>query len=439
MKKFTALTILFTIVFCTVTTYAQENFADTLNADIVLSSSQQSAVLKDGKTHSKLTLPENTTISISSQMDIYGVYLIWDKPPLPFTLKGENNSYSGAENGFLHEYIPISEAEKSLQISLPSGGVLTDIYFFGKGETPSWVQKWKPPYEKADMLLFSTHADDEHIFFGGTMPYYAGEKKFDVQVCYLTNHWGEPYRNHELLNGLWTVGITAYPIISPYPDYYSQSLEHAKGLYGEEEIIKYQTELIRRFKPYVIIGHDLNGEYGHGVHMLNAYSVTKAIEAAPNKDIYPETALKYGVWEPLKTYLHLYPQDNISLEWDTPLSRFDGKTAFEMAVEGFACHKSQQKWFSVGKNGVYDCRSFGLYKSLVGKDVSKDDFFENIDIESLKNPPPAPTPIPAESADSKQEGTNGTYITKNILTIAVPTILIAVLLSVAVIIYKRKR
>ena len=37
-------------------------------------------------------------------------------------------------------------------------------------------------YEDADMLLLPTHADDEHLWFGGTMPYYAGELGYKVQV-----------------------------------------------------------------------------------------------------------------------------------------------------------------------------------------------------------------------------------------------------------------
>ena len=101
------------------------------------------------------------------------------------------------------------------------------------------------------------------------MPTYAGERGYKVQVAYLTNHWAEPYRPHELLNGLWTVGIRAYPVIGEFIDYYSDNLEHAKGLYDRDRVIEHQVEMIRRFRPEVIIGHDIDGEYGHGVHMLN--------------------------------------------------------------------------------------------------------------------------------------------------------------------------
>ena len=88
----------------------------------------------------------------------------------------------------------------------------------GAGETPSWVQQWNPPLEKADMLLASTHADDELLWFGGAMPVYAGQFGKKVQVSYLIRHgYG---RTHELLDGLWTVGITNYPILSDFGDKY---------------------------------------------------------------------------------------------------------------------------------------------------------------------------------------------------------------------------
>ena len=68
------------------------------------------------------------------------------------------------------------------------------------------------------------------------------------------------------------------------------------------------------------------------------------------------------------------------MNWDKPLSHFGGRTAFEMAEAGFACHVSQQEYFKVGRRGVFDCAAFGLYYTGVGPDTKLDDpdFFENI-------------------------------------------------------------
>ncbi|MEG0895724.1 MAG: hypothetical protein RSE93_08395, partial [Oscillospiraceae bacterium] len=51
-------------------------------------------------------------------------------------------------------------------------------------------------------------------------------------------------------------------------------------------------------------------------------------------------------------------------------------------------HKSQHQYFKVEKGGKYDFAKFGLYRSLVGEDVQKNDLFENIQVYSDKVLPP---------------------------------------------------
>lgn len=85
------------------------------------------------------------------------------------------------------------------------------------------------------------------------------------------------------------------------------------------------------------------------------------------------------------------------MDVDTPLTAFGGKTAYEMAVAGFAKHASQQKWFSVEKSGKYDCRKFGLYRTTVGSDSGIGDFFENVTFSD------APEPEPSEPEESSAE------------------------------------
>ncbi|MBQ4178508.1 MAG: DUF4406 domain-containing protein, partial [Elusimicrobia bacterium] len=41
--------------------------------------------------------------------------------------------------------------------------------------------------KQADMMLFSTHADDEHLWFAGLLPTYV-DRGYDIQVVYFTNH-----------------------------------------------------------------------------------------------------------------------------------------------------------------------------------------------------------------------------------------------------------
>jgi hypothetical protein len=131
------------------------------------------------------------------------------------------------------------------------------------------------------------------------------------------------------------------------------------------------------------VGHDLNGEYGNGGHKVNAYYLVRAVEYAADPAMYPESAQLYGTWDTPKLYIHLYQQNEWYFDVDTPMENdIEGRTPFEVAEDAYAHHKSQHKWdFRVQKDEfsrLYDCRPFGLYRSLVGLDTTAD-VMENID------------------------------------------------------------
>lgn len=302
--------------------------------------------------------------------------------------------------GYVHCFADVEKlfgkAPKDLTVKFTGGDFkLNELRIFTPGQVPDWVQRWSDPFEgEADMVLFSTHADDEQLFFAGILPYYSGELDYKVQVVYFTNHRNlNTYRVHEALNGLWAVGVRNYPVFGTFPDYLTNTLKNAQDLYrnqgyDHDKIVSFVVEQLRRFKPYVAVGHDLiNGEYNHGVHMLYAEALTEAVGAAADASQFPESAQKYGVWDVPKTYLHLYPENQIVMDWDQPLSKFDGKTAFQVTKDiGFPTHASQTSGFAWYYDGAesaatvkkYSPCEFGLYRSLVGDDVQKNNFFENI-------------------------------------------------------------
>lgn len=347
-------------------------------------SDRNSEKLKDQSFRTKVEFSEAKELTLTSEHGIYSLYIVWDQIPGEWTLKADETEYLCGKQGFIHEFIRLG-GEKELTVNIPRGAIVCDIRAFGEGTVPGDVQIWNEPCEKADLLLIPSHADDEHLYFGGTMPYYAGELGLAVQVAYFTNHWKEPRRPHEMLNGLWTVGVTNYPVISPYEDKATFSLESAKEIYDEEEMLGYIVYLMRRFRPSVVIGHDLKGEYGHGAHMLSAELICRAVDGVvQDPSMYPESAEEFGAYDVPKTYIHKYEENIIYMDWDKPLERFDGKTAFEMAKEGYACHVSQHGFdIAVTKYGTASCIWFGLYRSTVGPDTLEDpDFLENIPEET---------------------------------------------------------
>ena len=121
------------------------------------------------------------------------------------------------------------------------------------------------------------------------------------------------------------------------------------------DMVQMQVELLREFKPQIVLVHDVDGEYGHGAHILNSHSLRDALPLASDATKYPESAEKYGVWDPLKVYIHLYdskqakkhkldaPLNTIDFEIDVPLEFFGGRTAYQVSQDAFRCHISQFK------------------------------------------------------------------------------------------------
>ncbi|MEG2037760.1 MAG: PIG-L family deacetylase, partial [Ruthenibacterium sp.] len=313
------------------------------------------AFLRDKDESTKVRFKNGGTVMLKNPHKTATLYLVWDIAPKEWRLHISNWQFGMGKSRYLHQYVKIPAKPTTIRISFDGAAVLCEIRQLTNGTPPPDIQEWQPPLKDADMLLLPTHADDEHLYFGGTIPTYTAQGKA-VQVAYMTDHKKEPHRRHELLNGLWAAGIRNYPVVSTFPDLYSPSLAHAKTVYDESAWLAYQVELIRRFSPKVIVGHDANGEYGHGAHMLNAATLQKAVIAAADKQQYPKSLQKYGAWDTPKTYLHLWPKNGVVMDWDKPLAAFDGASAYETAVTAFAHHISQQDYFKVEQTGPYDCR-----------------------------------------------------------------------------------
>lgn len=308
-------------------------------------------------------------LEITSSQPIGGVYLIWYQPPDCYTLTWPGGSLT-QEQAFLHTYIPLPEA--TTQLTIQGGGDLGQIQLYTPGSVPDGVQAWQPPLEQADILAFPTHSDDDALFFGALLSRCAMDEGLTVQTAFLIDH-ADIIRSHERLNGLWEMGVRNYPVIAPFTDFYTLNLQTALAYHQrmEEDILGWQVEQIRKFQPLVILGHDLQGEYGHGQHQVNAYYLTQAVELAAQADAYPLSAQAYGTWDTPKLYLHMYEENQLLLDVDTPLvSDSQGRTPFEVAAAAYRCHRTQQgTGFYVCRDQGWrrsDCRLWGLYRSLVG-------------------------------------------------------------------------
>ena len=397
---FTALAVLIALLLAT----AVSAVADHRNAKLQATGFSDASLLNDGNERTYTKGTSNAPGVITEREDgIFSLYIVFDRIPSEWTLTDPSTGKSETfgTNAFLHEYVNVSEAfgyaPMKVQMTFSTGISISEIYAFGAGELPAWVQRWEKPLDRADLLLISSHSDDEQLFFAGVLPYYAGELGYDVQVVYVVSHFDTHERPHEQLDGLWTVGVRNYPIISDIPDLYSESFDGAISTYKNqgvsyEAFTEYITECIRRFKPLVVVSHDINGEYGHGTHLVVNRAIRDYLENAEDAQYFSESADRYGLWMPQKTYFHLYGENKIVMDWDKPLEAFGGKTAFQVTQDGFKCHKSQHwTWFNrwiYGSSGAsitkatdikdYSPCLYGLYQTSVGYDVTGGDFFENV-------------------------------------------------------------
>ena len=321
---------------------------------------------------------ENTiTVTAQDGGGIGAVYIKWNDPVVPYQIRTDQGTIECGEYGFLHEFILLTEKTQTVTVLLPEQEMRlynNDVRIFTDGEVPDDVQIWEPPCERADIMLIASHADDDILFMGGVAPTYGAELGARVQVVYMAEFFSNNrnIREHEKLDGLWTDGVRNYPVCGNFRDVYCDDLADAKQKYDYQAAIDYLTDVIRRFKPQVVVTHDFNGEYGHGFHMLTANATAQALENAADNACRTdtETFLTYGVWDTPKAYFHLYGENTVRLDLRVPLESMGGQTALEVAKEAYKKHASQQIYsFRVADDYEHSCADFGLYRTSVGYDT----------------------------------------------------------------------
>ena len=348
-------------------------------------------------------------IAITSEEPIYGLYLCFRQMPTGFEIQvpgepaeeGEDPGWVTllpGETRFHHSFYAL-EGVTSLRIYTTQESAtklgMNELFVFGRGDIPDWVQRWEPTEGKADILFFSAHPDDELIFLGGAIPTYAAERGKRVVVAYLS--YSNTTRRSEALNGLWALGVRHYPEFGGFRDAYSKNAKEAYSKLGKNKVLAWVTEMYRKHQPEVVVTHDLNGEYGHGQHKMMADAAIQGWDLAADAGSFSESAEQYGLWQVRKLYVHLYGDESnqTAFDWNVPLESLGGKTGLEAAAAAYALHVTQEraevkinkKWhrLSVEETGAaYSNTTFGLYASTVGPDETHTDFLEHIEEDAAE-------------------------------------------------------
>ena len=208
-------------------------------------------------------------VTVPSGESASGVMVQWYEHPHAWgvQIKDADGKWTDAghtEGLYLTEYLSLPEGTSSFRIA-NAPGVRThfnmaELRIYGQGEPSPEVQQWQPSAEKADLMLVVAHSDDEVLWFGGALPTYAGQEGKTCQVCMMVPSM--PYRRLELLDSLWTCGVKNYPVWAGFRDSFSYSLSKQYKHWNKGRVYEVVTVWIRRFKPDVLLTHDLYGEIG---------------------------------------------------------------------------------------------------------------------------------------------------------------------------------
>ena len=346
------------------------------------SNSKRLPELRDGKYKTYLTLRAGGAIEMDGKgQELGGVFLQYYDRTAPCAVEIWNGEgwVNVADCGtYLTEWValPAGTTKARLLNGDKARLMLAELTVYGPGSRPARATEWTTT-DKADIMLVVCHPDDELLWFGGLLPTYAGERGLRVQVVYAVP--STPNRRLELLDGLWHCGVHIYPQFLGMRDAHSYSLTKQYKLWNRGTLQSRITEMIRRFKPEVLVTHDMKGEYGHGGHKAVADSTVLSITHAANPEKYADSAAEWGTWQVKKCYVHLWEQARVRYDWHKPLAAFDGKDGMKVATEALAFHRSQTgHGWEMEEGGPCDNSVFGLYSTTVGADEAGDDLMEHI-------------------------------------------------------------
>ena len=423
------LPVLFILMLLAVPAMAEEaeDLTDSLTLKVVDQPGKTKSIT-DGKytTFWESSNRKEPWVVITSDKPIYGLYLCFQKMPDSYVIQkeGADGWVTVAEGGtprFHHVFFELNGLKKIRILStMTKKNTLgfNEIYAFGQGEVPDWVQRWEEPSGETDILFLATHPDDDVLFLGCAITWYAAEQKKNIKVAYLTI--SNTTRRSEALNGLWELGVRTYPEFGPFSDKYSNPsrIEQAyKDMGGQDKVLGWVTELYRKYRPAVVVTQDIKGEYGHPQHEMMVDAAIKCWDKAADGTAYAESAAAYGAWEVKKLYLHLYGDEaeSTAFNWNIPMESMGGRTANEVAEDAFTFHVTQagkgNKFngvrvpFSVAEYGVkrYPNNRFGLYATRVGQDTGHEDFLEHTDSSEAAEEMPAEEKEPAPEDITRTE------------------------------------
>lgn len=331
-------------------------------------------------------------ITIQPDSKAGAVYFRWDRAPASWELfafekdGSLTSALKGGGEGYLTDYEPIPaqfNGYKVFRLELYAGQAsdvsLSELSVYTPGAPPPFAPEWQTFAGRVDLLTVAAHPDDEDLYLGMPAPTYTDEGKKCETVFMTYGSKSHSARRFEAQESVWSLGNRYYPEMGSFPDVKAASKIAEMKRWKLKKVVGFIVEQIRKYKPAVIVTHDVNGEYGHGAHRLTQYATALAFQESGDPAQYPDSAAKYGAWKAGKLYVHLYAQNRLNpMDTKKRLKSYGGRTVLQVVKDAYHRHKSQLPGRSLPISGRYDMRRFGLFATNLGPDSKHDSMFENV-------------------------------------------------------------
>ena len=346
--------------------------------------------LRDDDYRTRLTLTSGQSLTIAWQGEADGVLLQWfDEKQWYSRDCGTTIRFYSEDNRLLSEtvYSPLSyrmylpaEGASRMEILAVGGRApmisLCEAKVLAPGAAPANLTR----REKVDLMLILSGVSDELDMLGGLLPLYAGEHGIKTAVVYLGRDDGNQVQ--EAFRVLDAMGLDVIPLFLQQEDHMAFDINRVSYLWKGAQLKREVTDLIHTYGPRVVVSCDPDDEQTRARARFTAQLVRDAVTRQTT----------YSDLQVQKLYL-LSSVGGTALDGNVPLAVYGGRTALDVAEEGYARYLSEASFGTI----LPQTPRFDLIYTTVGQDEAKDDLFEHIDRSALiayQAPTPVPTATP---------------------------------------------
>lgn len=346
--------------------------------------------LRDDDYRTRFTLTAGQRLSLSWKGEADGVLLQWfDEKQWYSRDCGATIRFFSEDDRLLSEkvYCPLSyrmylpaEGASRMEI-LAAGGRATMISLCeAKVLAPGAAPVNLARREKVDLMLILSGVSDELDMLGGLLPLYAGEHGVKTAVVYLGRDDGNQVQ--EAFRALDAMGLDVIPLFLQREDHLTSDVNRVSYYWKSAQLKQEVTDLLHIYGPRVVVTCDPDDEQSLARAQFTAQLVRDAvIRQTTYSDL------------PIQKLYQLSSDGETVLDGNAPLAVYDGRTALDVAQEGYAQYLSEASFGTI----IPESPRFELIYTTMGQDEAKDDLFEHLDLGTLiayQAPTPVPTATP---------------------------------------------